>query len=197
MMDGRVEKFMALALEEARRALTVREVPVGCVFVHTPSDRVLAAAHNLVTLERNATRHAELVAVDAILEQCGDEGVFGECELFVTCEPCVMCASALRLLGIRKVYFGCSNERFGGCGSVFTLHQGNDPLAHLGKKKEKDEDDDAKKEDNAAQPLCWSNDGYECVGGIRADEAVELFKSFYAAGNPIAPDAKRKRPLLQ
>lgn len=66
-----------------------------------------------------------------------------------------MCASALALLGIRAVYYGCGNERFGGCGSVYSLHV-----------------------DGNKKPL------YQCVGGIRAAEAIQALKTFYARGNP-------------
>ena len=70
----------------------------------------------------NGTRHAELVAINQILAE-HPIGVFKETDLYVTVEPCVMCASALRQYGIRAVYFGCWNERFGGTGGVLNIHQ--------------------------------------------------------------------------
>jgi tRNA-specific adenosine deaminase 2 len=85
-------------------------------------DEILAVGSNRTNLTRNATRHAEFVAVDAVLAAGHSRAVFRRCELFVTCEPCIMCAAALRLLGFRKVFFGCRNDRFGGCGSVLPVH---------------------------------------------------------------------------
>jgi len=67
------------------------------------------------------TRHAELEAIDMILKTHPPE-ILKECTLYVTVEPCIMCAAALRLMEIKKVYFGCNNERFGGCGSIYHLH---------------------------------------------------------------------------
>lgn len=81
-------------------------------------------------------------------------------DLFVTCEPCIMCAEALRLVGVRRVFFGCRNERFGGNGSVLSVHKGGDPNGHP----------------------C-----YEVQGGIKGDEAVALFKRFFSSENPDAP----------
>jgi len=86
--------------------------------------------------------------------------VFKECELFVTCEPCIMCASALRILEIKIVYFGCSNERFGGCGSVLNIH---------------------KEIENNSHP------GYEVVSGIFKEEAIDLLQKFYLLENSSAP----------
>lgn len=95
--------------------------------------------------------------------------------LYVTCEPCVMCAWAIRLCGISRVYFGCMNSRFGGCGSVLNIHAFS--CNHEG----------AASGIHAPQLVC--------KGGIFKEEAVELLRSFYSRGNPNAPDAKRKRPL--
>ena len=67
-------------------------------------------------------RHAELCAVDEILKTYSAE-IFKTTDLYVTVEPCIMCAGALRQLGVRNVFFGCANERFGGCGSVLRVNQ--------------------------------------------------------------------------
>lgn len=58
----------------------------------------------------------------AILEDKVDIGIFSDCDLFVTCEPCIMCAAAIGKIGIKNVYFGCHNERFGGNGSILSVH---------------------------------------------------------------------------
>lgn len=71
-------------------------------------------------------RHAEFEAIDELLEGCdGDleRAREGGLDLYVTCEPCVMCAGALSLVGFRRAFFGCPNDKFGGCGSVISVHQ--------------------------------------------------------------------------
>jgi len=68
-----------------------------------------------------ATRHAEFEAIDEILKS-HDRDIFRNSSLYVTIEPCIMCAAALRLLNVKNVYFGATNEKFGGCGSVLSIH---------------------------------------------------------------------------
>ena len=81
----------------------------------------VARGANATNAAMDATRHAELVAVDAALaERCAVD--WRAATLYVTCEPCIMCASALAQLGLRRCFFGCSNEKFGGCGSILSLH---------------------------------------------------------------------------
>ena len=67
------------------------------------------------------TRHAEFMAISSILSK-HQPSIFCESDLYVTVEPCIMCASALRQFGIRAVYFGCTNDRFGGTGGVLSIH---------------------------------------------------------------------------
>jgi len=125
----RHEEYMRVALKQAYLALEHGEVPVGCVVVW--KDEIIAKAYNHTNIESNATRHCEIVAIDRILneidEKTGkkrfDKSVLKECTLYVTVEPCIMCASALNLVHFGKIYFGCHNERFGGCGSVLHLHK--------------------------------------------------------------------------
>ena len=112
--------MMELALREAEAALAAGEVPVGCVFVH-PSDGIIARGHNRTVVSCNATRHAELEAIDQLFLAGGAPAVLAECTLYVTVEPCVMCASALRQLRLRSVVFGCANDKFGGCGAARRL----------------------------------------------------------------------------
>lgn len=97
-------KFMRQALGEAWRAYERQEVPVGCVVVRDGA--VVARGSNRTNELRNATRHAELEAVDAMLAASGGDVAaagFDRCELFVTCEPCIMCAGALSTLRFAKV----------------------------------------------------------------------------------------------
>lgn len=114
-------QFMRSALNHAAYAIDQGEVPVACVITHNSS--ILATAHNLTNLTKNATRHCEMVAFDEIIQKYGKE-ILKECELYVTCEPCIMCAEAIRLVGCKHVYYGCKNERFGGNGSILSIHSG-------------------------------------------------------------------------
>jgi len=112
---------------QAEEALAAGEVPVGCVFVRDGA--VVAKARNRTNELRNATRHAELEAIDTILSDRAltpqmSEYPLSETTLYVTVEPCIMCASALRQMGIKYVFYGCGNERFGGCGSVLGVNSG-------------------------------------------------------------------------
>ncbi|AAF79540.1 F21D18.9 [Arabidopsis thaliana] len=135
-----------------------------CVFLE--DGKVIASGRNRTNETRNATRHAEMEAIDQLVGQWQKDGLspsqvaekFSKCVLYVTCEPCIMCASALSFLGIKEVYYGCPNDKFGGCGSILSLHLGSEE-AQRGK-------------------------GYKCRGGIMAEEAVSLFKCFYEQGNP-------------
>jgi tRNA(Arg) A34 adenosine deaminase TadA len=97
-------KYMRQALGEAWRAYERQEVPVGCVVVRDGA--VVARGSNRTNELRNATRHAEFEAVDAVLAASGGDVAaagFDRCELFVTCEPCIMCAGALSTLRFAKV----------------------------------------------------------------------------------------------
>ncbi|KAI5077883.1 hypothetical protein GOP47_0007707 [Adiantum capillus-veneris] len=173
--------LMRLALEQAVEALQRMEVPIGCVIVK--DGKVIASGSNKTNASGNATRHAEMEAIDKLLFQWQQAGLtqkqvadnFCSCELFVTCEPCIMCAAALSILGIKKVFYGCGNDRFGGCGSVLPIHSvGCGPCG------------DSLLPDYKTQSI-------QCAGGILADEAVALLRGFYEHGNPNAP--KPHRPL--
>lgn len=98
---------------------------MGCVIVY--QNQVIGTGRNQVNETKNATRHAELVAIDQVKTWCMSkclsfEDVLHDCCLYVTVEPCIMCAAALRFLDIPRVVFGCANERFGGCGSILNIH---------------------------------------------------------------------------
>ncbi|KAG0588691.1 hypothetical protein KC19_2G262100 [Ceratodon purpureus] len=135
-----------------------------------------------------ATRHAEMEAIDIVLclwhqsstahSDSVSTGGFQQCDLYVTCEPCIMCASALSLLGFREVYYGCGNDRFGGCWSVLDIH--TDGCAPCGLSHDQSEVHEVQK-----------TRGFECVRGLMADEAVALFQGFYENGNQKAPRPHR------
>lgn len=111
-------ELMGLALEEARKAAALGEVPVGAVVAR--NGEVVAAAHNTRETEKNALHHAELLAIDAACKKLGGWRLW-ECELFVTLEPCPMCAGAILNARIPKVFYGARDSAFGACGGVTNL----------------------------------------------------------------------------
>ena len=154
---------MGEALREAEVALAASEVPVGCVYVH-PERGVVMRGHNRTVASCNNTRHAELEAADRFLLGGGELCALAESTLYVTVEPCIMCAFGLRQLGVRRVVFGCRNDKFGGCGSVLSVH------------------DDALGDAPA----------FSAVSGVREDEAVALMRLFYAQENVNAPEPQKR-----
>jgi tRNA-specific adenosine deaminase 2 len=180
---------MAAALAEAATALAEREVPVGCIIVSSSSSSssVLATGRNRTNASFDATRHAELVALEALLQQapavaacsaCSAESppalpsgcascsalpwlrsVLAGATLYVTVEPCIMCADALRQAGIGRVVYGCPNDKFGGCGTVLQVLGSSSAAAAAGR----------------------------VTAGVCAEEAVALLKAFYARSNIRAP----------
>ncbi|MCC6471273.1 MAG: nucleoside deaminase [Alphaproteobacteria bacterium] len=104
---------MDLALAEAAKAAATGEVPVGAVVVEAASGRVLAAAHNRVEADRDPTAHAELLALRAAAAQAGAPRL-PDCDLYVTLEPCPMCAQAIAFARIRRLYYGAGDPKGGG-----------------------------------------------------------------------------------
>ena len=102
--------FMDLALEQARAAAAVGEVPVGCVVVRDGG--VIAQAGNRTLRERDPTAHCEMVAIRAAARALGSERLI-DCDLYVTLEPCAMCAGALSLARIRRLYYAAPDPKGG------------------------------------------------------------------------------------
>ncbi len=102
--------FMDLALAEARAAAKSGEVPVGCVVVR--DGQVLARAGNRTLTDRDPTAHAELLAIRSAAAAIGSERLT-DCDLYVTLEPCAMCAAAISFARIRRLYFGASDPKGG------------------------------------------------------------------------------------
>jgi tRNA-specific adenosine deaminase 2 len=164
-------KWMKQTINVAKNALQVKEVPVGCVIVHN-DEQVIGQGHNLTNLTKNPTRHAEFCAIDEVKLWCEQNKkdlnqILQESTLYVTCEPCIMCASALRIINLKNIVFGCKNDRFGGCGGVLDLCT-NSPLLQ-----------------NYGTDL-------KIVKGVCEDAAIKLLQSFYACENPFAPEPKCK-----
>jgi tRNA(adenine34) deaminase len=102
--------FMDLAIEEARKAGQAEEVPVGCIIVC--DGVVIARAGNRTVTDRDPTAHAEIVAIRAAAAVLGSERL-SECDLYVTLEPCAMCAAALAFARIRRLYYGAADTKGG------------------------------------------------------------------------------------
>lgn len=165
------EGFMRKAIGMAELALASDETPVGCVFVHKgevvgrgingtnaslnvrSSSANIADNHPLTRPLHKGTRHAEFVALAEIMAH-HPPSILHETDLYVTVEPCIMCASALRQYRIRAVYFGCLNDRFGGCGGVMQIHS-----------------------DRSVDPP------YPVYGGLFREEAIMLLRRFYVQEN--------------
>ncbi|NNM71315.1 nucleoside deaminase [Enterovirga sp. DB1703] len=139
---------MALALEEARRAGALGEVPVGAVVVK--DGKVVAAGHNRPRTAHDPTAHAEIVALREAAAVLGDERLAG-CDLYVTLEPCTMCAGAISFARIRRLYYGASDPKGGAVESGVRFFDA---------------------------PTC--HHAPEVYGGIRESEAAELLRGFFA-----------------
>src|SRR5437868_8439217 len=114
------EYFMREALRQALKAGKADEVPVGAVIVR--AGKVIARAHNQVELLKDATAHAEMIALTQAEGAAGDWRLM-DCDLYVTKEPCAMCAGALVHTRIRRVIFGCADPTAGAAGSMMNLLQ--------------------------------------------------------------------------
>lgn len=167
--DG--ERFMLLAIEEGRIALNNGEIPVGCVFVDVTTGSVIAKGSNRTNLTKNGTSHAEMNCIQDISHFYSSTDL-SNCILYVTCEPCIMCAAALSMLRIKAVYFGCHNDRFGGNGSILSVNCFDT-------------------ENRETMPS--GHHTYPVHAGFMKSEAIALFQQFYTQENRRAPEGKRKR----
>ncbi len=113
------EQRMREAVSEATFALEVDEIPIGCVIVHDPSDQIVGRAHNRRQTDGDPTAHAELLAMRAAAAVVGDWRLL-DCTLYVTLEPCPMCAGAIVNARIPRLVYGCDDPK---AGAVKTLYQ--------------------------------------------------------------------------
>lgn len=104
------ERFMRLAIAEAEQALEEREIPIGAVVVS--KGRVIARAHNQTETLHDVTAHAEMLAITAAANQLGGK-YLQDCTLYVTVEPCIMCAGAIGWAQIKRIVYGASDEKRG------------------------------------------------------------------------------------
>jgi tRNA(adenine34) deaminase len=141
--------YMRLALQEAQAALEENEVPVGAIIVH--GERVIASAHNQREQLRDPTAHAEMIAITQAAEAVGSWRL-EDCTLYVTLEPCPMCAGAILQARIPLVVYGATDPKAGAVASLFTLL------------------DDAR-----------LNHRSQVVGGVLAAECGEILSRFFQA----------------
>ncbi|MGA9436753.1 MAG: nucleoside deaminase [Pseudolabrys sp.] len=141
--------FMSIAIEEARAAGARGEVPVGCVIVRAGS--VVALSGNRTIADRDATAHAELIAIRAAAAALGSERL-SDCDLYVTLEPCAMCAAAMSFTRIRRLYFGAADTKGGAVEHGVRFF---------------------------AAPTCHHRP--EVYSGINESECAKLLKSFFQA----------------
>lgn len=114
------EKYMKEALKEARKAYNKLEIPVGAVIVK--DEKIIARAHNQKETKFDTTKHAEILAIQKASKKLGAWRL-NDCEMYVTLEPCSMCAGAIINSRIKKVYIGTSDEKTGAVGSVLNLFE--------------------------------------------------------------------------
>ena len=141
--------FMDMALAEARAAEAAGEVPIGCVVVR--GDEVIARAGNRTLTDRDPTAHAELLAIREAAKALGSERL-PDCDLYVTLEPCAMCAGAISFARIRRLYYGAADPKGGAVDSGVRFF---------------------------ASPTCHHRP--EVYGGVGESEAGKLLTSFFKA----------------
>ena len=149
--------FMGEALRQARKALEMEEVPVGAVVVR--EGKIIARAANQVETLKDPTAHAEILAITQAAATVGDWRLAG-CDLFVSKEPCPMCAGAVVHARLQRVVFGCSDPRGGAAGGLINLLQ-----------------------------MPQLNHRCEIVSGVLAEESAALLRGFFAVRRkPVASD---------
>ena len=146
MNDNDDVLFMKEAIKLAKKAALLGEVPIGAVVVH--DGVIVGEAFNLRETEKLATAHAEISAIEAACKKLGGWRLFGS-TLYVTLEPCPMCAGAIVNSRIDRVVYGAPDLRFGACGSLFNIN---------------------------SYPL---NHAFEITGGVCEEECKELLSEFF------------------
>ena len=112
------EKFMKEALKEAKKAYEKGEIPVGAVIVK--DDKIISRGHNIKEKYQDTTKHAEIIAIQKASKRMASWRLL-DCEMYVTLEPCSMCAGAIINSRIKKIYIGTMDEKTGACGSILNL----------------------------------------------------------------------------
>ncbi len=109
-MDNKDEYYMRLAIEEAKKAYNLNEVPIGCIITY--KDEIITSTYNHKTINNIATHHAEILAINEACQKL-NTWYLDECTLYTTIEPCMMCTGAIIQSRIKKVVYGSKNDAFG------------------------------------------------------------------------------------
>ena len=112
------EIYMKEALKEAKKAYRKKEIPVGAIIVK--NNEIIAKAHNIKETKKDTTKHAEIIAIQKASKKLNSWRLT-DCEMYVTLEPCTMCAGAIINSRIKKIYIGTMDEKTGACGSVLNI----------------------------------------------------------------------------
>ena len=115
--------FMKEALKEAKKAFQKNEIPVGCVIVH--NDKIIARGHNLRQTKKSVLGHAEIITIQKANKKL-NAWILDECTMYVTLEPCAMCAGAILQSRIKRLVFGAYEPKHGACGSIINLLDNNE-----------------------------------------------------------------------
>lgn len=142
-------KYMMRAIELARKAAAAGEIPVGAVLVDAASGEIIAEAHNLTERDHDPTAHAEVLALRAGGVKTGAPRL-ADCDLYVTLEPCAMCAAAISFARIRRLYFGAYDPKGGGVENAAPFY---------------------------AQPTCHHRP--EVYGGLHEQACAQMMKDFF------------------
>ncbi|MFI3171461.1 MAG: tRNA adenosine(34) deaminase TadA [Eubacteriales bacterium] len=114
------KRFMKEAIKQAQKAYAIEEVPIGCVIVY--EGKIIARAYNRRTIDKNTLAHAELLAIRKASKKL-DDWRLEECTMYVTLEPCQMCAGAIVQSRMKRVVIGCMNPKAGCAGSILDILQ--------------------------------------------------------------------------
>lgn len=142
------QKFMKEALKEAKKAYEKGEIPIGAVIVK--DNKIIAKAHNQKEIKQDSTKHAEIIAIQKASKKLRNWRL-EDCEMYVTLEPCMMCAGAIVQSRLKKIYIGTMNEKMGYCGSVINLLEYNKYDYHV-----------------------------ESENGVMSDECSKIVKDFFS-----------------
>lgn len=155
------DDYMLIAIEEARKAEALGEVPIGAVVVYQPIDRgtrrplaeprIVASAHNLRETTRDPAGHAEFLAMKEA-SRVLDAWRLTDCTVYVTLEPCIMCAGLMHQARISRCVYGAPDQKAGALGTLYSVHA-DERLNHR----------------------------FEVVPGVKQDECVALLQGFFAA----------------
>lgn len=162
MTDREDERWMEMAIREAMRAYDLGEVPIGCVIVK--DGRCIGKGYNQVETLKDATAHAEIVAIGAASAAIENWRLSGA-TLYVTLEPCPMCAGAILNSRISRVVYGSPDRRFGGCGTTIDVLSNN----AIGQK-------------------------VLLTGGVKAEECLDLVRTFFMEMRQKKGDSGAKLP---